>query len=263
VAHLEGIENDFQSFLLTGSAAEIEKRVVGTQRVPIATRLAIYGDGYRSRLIETLQSHYPALLALLGEESFEALGETYVQAHDSSFASIRFYGGELDALLAALPEYASKPWLAELARFEWAMNAVFDAADAPCIEVQALGRVPPENWAGLGFDLHPAVRRLDLVWNAPALWRALTDGHAHPEPAGQEHPIPWLLWRKDLQIFYRQLTALEAEALDAVHQGQSFGGVCVALCAALDEEQAPGRAAAFLREWVESGMIVGMHACKE
>jgi hypothetical protein len=39
--------------------------------------------------------------------------------------------------------------------------------------------------------------------------------------------------------------------------------VCVALCAALDEEQAPGRAAAFLREWVESGMIVGMHACEE
>jgi hypothetical protein len=261
VAHLEGIENDFQSFLLTGSA-EIEKRVVGTQRVPIATRLAIYGDGYRSRLIETLQSHYPVLLALLGEESFEVLGQTYVQAHDSSFASIRFYGGELDALLAAHPDYASKPWLAELARFEWAMNAVFDAADALSVEVQELGQVPPENWAGLGFDLHPAVRRLDLAWNAPALWRALTDGLAPPAPAAQE-PIPWLLWRKDLQIFYRQLTALEAEALDAVRQGQSFGGVCIALCAALDEEQAPGRAAAYLREWVESGMIVGMHVCKE
>jgi len=50
-------------------------------------------------------------LALIGEESFEALGRAYVQAHDSSFASIRFYGGELDALLAALPDYASQPWL--------------------------------------------------------------------------------------------------------------------------------------------------------
>jgi hypothetical protein len=262
VEPLEGIENDFQSFLLTGSP-DIEKRVVGTQRVPIATRLAIYGDGYRSRLIETLQSHYPALLALLGEESFDALGHAYVRAHDSRFRSIRFYGGELDALLAALPDYASKPWLAELARFEWAMNAVFDAADAVSIEVQALAQVPPESWAGLGFDLNPAVRRVDLAWNAPALWRALTDGEPPPAPAAHERPIPWLLWRKDLQIFFRQLTALEAEALDAVRQGRSFGGVCVALCAALDEEQAPGRAAAFLREWVESGMVVGMHACKE
>jgi hypothetical protein len=262
MAHLEGLENDFQSFLLTGSA-EIEKRVVGTQRVPIATRLAIYGDGYRSRLIETLESHYPALLALIGAESFESLGRAYVQAHDSSFASIRFYGGELDALLAVLPDYASQPWLAELARFEWAMNAVFDAADAPSIGVQALGQVAPENWATLGFDVHPAVRRLDLAWNAPALWRALTDEEPHPAPTSHEHPVPWLLWRKDLQIFYRPLTVLEGEALEAVRQGRSFGGVCVALCAALDEEQAPGRAAAFLREWVESGMIVGMHACEE
>jgi hypothetical protein len=263
LAHLEGLENDFQSFLLTGSAAEIEERVIGTQRVPIATRLAIYGDGYRSRLIETLQSHYPALLALLGEEAFEALGQAYVQAHDSSFRSIRFYGGELDALLAVLPDYAAKPWLAELAHFEWAMNAVFDAADASPVEVQALAQVPPENWAGLGFDLHPAVRRLDLMWNAPALWRALTDGLPPPAPAAREQPIPWLLWRKDLQIFYRQLTALEAEALDAVRHGRSFGELCDAMCAALDAEQAPGRAAAFLREWVESGMIVGMHACEE
>src|ERR1700722_7572830 len=262
MAYLEGLENEFQNFMLTGSA-DIEKRVVGTQRVPIATRLAIYGDGYRSRLIETLQAHYPALLALIGEESFEALGRAYVQAHDSSFASIRFYGGELDALLAALPDYASQPWLAELARFEWAMNAVFDSADGPSIGVQALGQVPPQNWATLGFDVHPAVRRLDLAWNAPALWRALTDAAPPPAPTAQGHPVPWLLWRNELQIFYRPLTALEAEALDAVRQGRSFGGVCVALCAALDEEQAPARAAAFLREWVESGMIVGMHACEE
>ena len=70
MARLESIENDFQDFLLTGSAG-IEKRVVGTERVPIATRLAIYGDAYRSRLIEALQAHYPALLALIGEEKFD------------------------------------------------------------------------------------------------------------------------------------------------------------------------------------------------
>ena len=129
MARLETIEGDFQSFVLTGSAA-IEARVVGTQRVPIATRLAIYGNAYRSRLIEALESHYPALLALTGAEEFAALASAYVQAHNSSFASIRFYGGALGAFLAACPDYASRPWLGELARFEWAMTEVFDAADA-------------------------------------------------------------------------------------------------------------------------------------
>jgi len=114
----------------------------------------------------------------------------------------------------------------------------------------------------LDLMVHPAVRRLDLAWNR-ARAVARTDGRratSRARCAGAPHP--WLLWRKELQIFFRPLTAFEAEALDAARQGRSFGGVCVALCAALDEEQAPGRAAAFLREWVESGMIVGMHAAK-
>jgi hypothetical protein len=262
VARLETIENDFQKFLLTGSAG-IEKRVVGTERVPIATRLAIYGNAYRSRLIEALEAHYPALLAHMGEEKFAALGSAYVQTHDSNFASIRFYGGALGAFLVTYPDSASRPWLSELARFEWAMAEVFDAADAVPVGVQALGQIAPERWGELGFELHPAVRRLDLLWNAPALWRALTSEGAHPAPAPLAHSASWLLWRRELQIFFRPLTALEAQMLDVVRAGGSFGAVCVALSAALDETQAPARAAAFLREWVESGMIVGIRTCEE
>lgn len=262
MTHLESIENDFQAFLLTGNAA-IEQCVVGTERVPIATRLAIYGDGYRSRLIETLQTHYPALLALLGEAEFANLACEYVQAHDSSFASIRFYGAAVGAFLQAHPVHASSPWLAELAHFEWAMTEVFDAADAAPIEAHSLGEIAPEDWAQLRFDLHPALRRLDLAWNAPALWRALTQGEPAPVPEAQAQCVQWLLWRRELQIFFRPLAAPEAEAMAAVCQGQSFGAVCVALCTALDEEQAPAQAAAFLREWVHSGMIVGTRACEE
>jgi hypothetical protein len=262
VAHLESIENDFQSFLLTGGA-DIEKCVVGTERVPIATRLAIYGNAYRSRLIETLEAHYPALLALMGEADFTHLASEYVQAHDSTFASIRYYGGALGALLAAHPAHESSPWLAELARFEWAMSEVFDAADAAPIEARCLGEIAPEDWAELRFDLHPAVRRLDLLWNAPALWRALTGREPPPAAEAQAHPVSWLLWRRELQIFFRPLAAAEAAALAAVYAGQSFGEVCDGLCMALNEEQAPAEAAAFLREWVHSGMIVGTHACEE
>jgi hypothetical protein len=259
---LYSLENDFQSFLLTDTA-DIEKRVVGTERVPIATRLAIYGNAYRARLAETLEAHYPALLALLGAEDFDNLCSAYIDAHDSHFRSIRFYGGDLGALLASHPDYKSAPAFAELARWEWAMTEVFDAADAAPIGAQALGQVAPEHWAGLTFDLHPSLRRLDLNWNAPPLWKALTDDRPAPEASSQQDPVAWFLWRRELQIFFRPLAAPEAQALDAVRAGQSFGEVCVALCASCSEEEAPARAAGYLREWVESGMIVGTRACEE
>ena len=34
-----------------------------------------------------------------------------------------------------------------------------------------------------------------------------------------------------------------------------FGDVCALLCADLGEDEAPMRAAGFLRNWVESGML--------
>jgi hypothetical protein len=262
VSVLESLENEFQSFLLTGRAG-IEQRVVGTERVPIATRLAIYGNAYRARLAETLEAHYPALLALLGAQGFNNLCSAYIDVHDSNFASIRYYGGELAALLASDADYTATPVLAELARWEWAMTEVFDAADAVPLEVQALAEVAPMDWARLTFEMHPSLRRLDLNWNAPELWKALTAERPPPAAACADAAALWLLWRRELQIYFRPLAPPEAEALDMVRGGQSFGALCEALCASCSEQAAPARAAGYLREWVESGMIVGTRASEE
>ena len=51
MTRLPQIQDAFQGYLLRGDDA-VEALVVGTERVPIATRLSIYGDGYCSRLIE-------------------------------------------------------------------------------------------------------------------------------------------------------------------------------------------------------------------
>ena len=257
---LESLENDFQSFLLAGTAG-IETRIVGTARVPIATRLAIYGNAYRSRLAETLEAHYPALVALMGAADFDKLCGAYIDAHESHFPSIRYYGGELAAFLAT-QRTTNQARLFRACTLGMGDDRSFDAADAVAIDVRVLGEVAPEAWAALRFELHPSLRRLDLLWNAPPLWKALTDNRSPPEAASQNDALAWLLWRRELQIYFRPLSPAEAQALDAVRAGQSFGELCVLLCASCGEEDAPARAAGYLREWVESGLIVGT-SCRE
>ncbi len=97
---LAQVQGDFQEYLLRGDRA-IEAHVAGTTRVPVATRLAIYGGGYGSRLAEALASNFPALAQLLGEGDFQALAESYVRAHESPYFSIRYYGEHLAQFLAA------------------------------------------------------------------------------------------------------------------------------------------------------------------
>ena len=254
MSRLPRIQDAFQGYLLRGDAA-IEALVVGTGRVPIGTRLSIYGDGYCSRLIEALQANFPVLSELLGETDFASLGTAYVRTHDSPFFSIRYYGDGLADFLATEPQYSAAPVLADLARWEWAMTEVFDAADAEAVSVSDLAHLAPQEWAELRFGLHPSVRRLGLAWNAPQIWNAVSDKEEPPEVEFSARPVQWVLWRQELRTYFRSLQPGEAGALEAIRAGQSFGDLCALLCAEFGDDAAPARAAGFLRDWVESGLL--------
>jgi len=253
VSELAALQGDFQDYLLRGDPA-VEARVAGSARVPAQTRLAIYAGAYRGRLAEALAANYSALAKLL-DEDFAELAQAYVASHDSPYFSIRCYGEDLARFLATEERYAAAPLLADLARWEWAMTQVFDAADASALDAAALSRVAPDAWAQLRFQWHPSVARLDLNWNAPQIWQALTEDGERPAAAVSTEPTPWLLWREGLTSYFRSLTATEAQALDAARRGWPFGELCELLCERLGDDEAPLAAATFLRGWVGAGLI--------
>jgi hypothetical protein len=255
VSRLADIQEAFQRFLLAADS-EIESHVLGTTRVSVETRLGIYGGGYRSRLIEVLESSYPVLAHLLGEADFHTLAAKYVATHESTFFSVRYYGHELADFLAADAEYSKAPLLAELAKWEWAMADAFDAADAEPIDSGAFAQVAPEDWAELRFEWSPCAQLIALEWNVPELWKAVTEDSERPEPSLNLEPASWLIWRRELQIYFRPVAAEEAVVIAASRAGQSFGELCVLLCEHLDESEASLHAAGFLRGWVQSGLIV-------
>jgi len=252
---LAQLQREFQDYLLRGKGAVLA-RVVGTARVPAATRLGIYAGAYRSRLAEALTSNYPVLAKLLGEADFGSLAAEYIAAHDSPFFSIRYYGDGLARFLAAREHYAAAPVLAELAQWEWSMSSVFDAADATPLGTGDLAHIPPAQWAQLRFRWHPSVQRLTLCWNVPQLWKALSEDRERPEMTVGVTPTEWLLWREDLTSYYRSLAKTEAGVLDAARSGWPFGELCALLCDELGDSEAPARAAALLRGWITAGLIV-------
>jgi hypothetical protein len=236
----------------------VEAHVLGSERVPVATRLGIYGNAYVSRLTEALARNFPALARLLGEGDFHALAADYVRAHDSPFFSIRYYGDALAEFLATDENYTAAPVLAELARWEWAMTSAFDAADVVSLGHEALAGVPPQQWAQLRFGWHPSVQRLTLWWNVPQLWQALSEERARPEMTLDATPVEWLLWRENLTSYFRSLPKTEASMLDAARGGWPFGELCALLCEELGDSEAPAQAATLLRGWITAGLIVGV-----
>jgi len=252
---LARVQREFQDYLLRGDAA-VEARVLGSARVPVAKRLEIYARAYHSRLAAALASNYPVLAKMLGEADFDSLAADYIAAHDSPFFSIRYYGDALAKFLAARADYAAAPVLAELAQWEWAMTSAFDAADAAPLSAEALARVAPLQWAQLRFRWHPSVQRLTLCWNVPQLWQALTEDGERPAVTLAAAPVQWLLWREGLTTYFRSLPNTEAGVLDAARSGWPFGELCALLCEELGDAAAPAQAAALLRGWISSGLII-------
>lgn len=251
---LRRLQEDFQSYLLAGDTA-IGARVVEAPPAAAAERLAVYGYAYRARLVEALGKDFPALKVLLGDEAFQSMGEAYLAAHPSRYRSLRWFGRELAGFLRAADPYRGRPALAEMAAFEWAQGEVFDGPDVPLVTVAAMAAIPAARWAAVRLSFQPALRRLELQWNVPLLLQAVQKQQPLPEPQRNARPATWLLWRRDLLIYWRSLPADERLGLDLCQRGGSFGALCEFLSGRLTQAAAPGRAASLLKQWIVDGLV--------
>jgi len=230
-------------------------------RADPASQLSVYSNAYGARLSEVLGEDYPAVQRAIGDQAFEQLAADYIAACPSRFYSLRAFGTRLPDFIAAVAEshvlYEQRHWLAELARFEWTLGEAFDAADTPLFSEQQMAAIPPQHWPELSFSLHPSVQRLDLQWNAVAMWQALA---AEPPIAVSAEPDAggWLIWRQQLVTRFRSLTEDEQQALDCVRAGGCFNDLCEQLALLIDEEQVPMRAATLLKGWIVQGLICGV-----
>jgi hypothetical protein len=254
---LRELQQDMQRHLL-GEESAVAAAIVDAPPLPAAERLAIYRNAYQVRLIDALHDTYPILHALLGDEAWLVLGEAYVAAHPSVFRSIRWYGGELADFLARCPPFGDEPILAEVALLEWTLAEVFDAQDAKGLQRAALAAVAPSAWGDLTFQFHPSLRRLEFSWNTAAVWKAMSADETPPRPEPGVAPVPWLLWRQNLQNYFRSMSGAESAALDAALRGRSFGEICEDLSALLPEDEIPAAAAGLLGTWADSGILVGI-----
>lgn len=221
-------------------------------------QLAVYQHAWLARLAAALRDNYPVLHRVLGDVALEALTRAYAQAHPPTEPSIRWFGAQLADFLDQQPEHCPHPALGDLARMEWALGCAFDSADTPPHTAAALQATPVADWPALRWQAHPSVRLLQLRWAVAPLWRALrTDDPEADAPAPEPLTHRLLVWREGLDTRWRSLEAAEAQALEALLRGLSFGPWCEQLLASspLPADAAMAEAVGWLRRWIDDGML--------
>ncbi|MDL5030567.1 DNA-binding domain-containing protein [Pelomonas sp. APW6] len=233
-----------------------------------ARGLAVYRHAYRARLVAALRDNYAVLVQVMGDEDFDALAAAYVQAKPSPHASIRWYGEQLADFLAdrlAGHDAVAHPAFVDIARMDWTLRAVFDAADEPALAFESLQRLAPQDWARLRLRPRASSRLLPLDWAVAPAWAALArraarapgdDGDealALPAPEPLVHAL--LAWRPQLETRWRSLAPGEGALVAAVFAGVDWPGLGEIAVTHWGEDEAPARLVACLQQWVAEGWL--------
>ncbi len=243
---------------IAGSRAAVDPpavldEILGDARLSAAERLAVYGRMYRARLVDVLTEDYPRVGAILGTEAFGAVAHAYIDAHPSTQPSLRWFGARFAAFLDEARLDRAPGFLADLARLEWARLAVFDAPDAPLLDIDALRRIPAEEWTTLRLRLVPAVSTLDASWPVHEIWQAV----AMTSPLGEIEPSTTYLrvWRQRDQVFQAPMDDSERIAFAALAAGGTFADVCERVASVASAEKAATTAGSLVLRWLEDGVL--------
>ena len=113
---LADLQQDFARAILAGAMPDV---ALAPGHVPAADAMRVYRNTVIGALVNALRLTYPSIDALLGEAFFDQAAATFAKAHPPASGRLAGYG---EGFIAFLPGHVpSLPYLADVARLDWAM----------------------------------------------------------------------------------------------------------------------------------------------
>ncbi|MDO9505545.1 MAG: DNA-binding domain-containing protein [Hydrogenophaga sp.] len=132
----------------------------------------------------SLLAVYPVIAQLIGAESFNALARDLWHKHPPRCGDLAQWGDALPGFLATSEQLADVPYLADVARVEWAQHRAASAADADT-DLPSFARLSSEDPEALTLRLAPGTVLLTSAWPVVSVVTAHTAGEPTLAEAGQ------------------------------------------------------------------------------
>lgn len=150
------------------AGAALPPGVTATAPDEVERRFAVYRNNVAHGLTEALAQRFPVIKRLVGDDFFAAMARIYAEAHRPQSPVLLVWGDSFPAFLAGFPPLAAYPYMADVARIEYARGLAFHAADAMPARPERLAGVDPSR---LHLRLHPSVQVLRLDHPAVSIWQ--------------------------------------------------------------------------------------------
>lgn len=244
----------------------LEQVVCRSQNLTSLERLQIYSNAYLARLVECMRAEYPALLHLLGADTFDSFAVAYLQSYPSTSYTLAHLSEHFPRFLEetrpddgsadepAAPDAADVGWIEfviDLATVERTYSEVFDGpgleGDAP-LTPSDLAAVRSDDWHRIRLLMNPSVRLLSLRFPAHEYVSSVRQDGEACIPAPQATYL--VVFRREFTVRRTPVAVREYAILTALDAGEPLGTAIERGIALNHPEPIP--AAETLREWYRS-----------
>ena len=213
-----------------------------------AGRFNVYRNNYRITLCNAMRTTFPAIEKLVGDEYFSALAIEFAERHPPRSPIMAKYGNDFADFLAGFGPLGDYPYLADVARIEFARVHAYHAADVEPFLLH--DEVSIIEALDVPATLHPSVTIIASKQPALSIWRTQVE-QAFSEPDSWESETG-LVWRRDDRVTERLVSTSELRLLDHFSRDAVFSEL---LQDFTDRDAAEALISHFI-EFAASGIIV-------
>lgn len=187
------------------------------------TRFNIYRNNFYVAVINVLNERFPVTERIVGEDFFKATAREFVKGAPPLGQSNLSYGRNFPRFLETFPPVADLPYLADVARLEWARFEAAISVDHPTVSSRDFHDVDPSHAARVSLRLHPSLRTLQSDYPVYDIWRTNhEDDEVHPLH-GVSGPQAVLIARSALGIEVHKIPVAAIALIRALNDGHSLG----------------------------------------
>ncbi len=189
-----------------------------------ARRFNVYRNNFQTSLTDGLAAIYPVVAQLVGSEFFGFMADRYIRTHPSRSGNLYNLGHALAGFLSRYQAVSKLPYLADVARLEWAYHTVFHASATALFDTKALEQVAAKEYPKLRFDLGPACRLVCSTYPIFRIWKVNQEHYDGDKEVNLgDGPESVLVVRPELDVELWRLDLADASLLGSLANGNNLG----------------------------------------
>jgi hypothetical protein len=218
---LRDLQMAFAAHLTGAERADLLAAVTG-DTIPAAARLDIYRHHVFESLGTALAATFSTVLSLVGPDFFRRLARDFVAQSLPAQPVLAEYGAGLPAFIASYEPAGGLPYLADIARLDWALNLAFQAPEGRRLTAADLSAIAGERLPSMSLVLSAGAGLLHSRYPLDRIWQACQPGAADETVDPAAGGADLLIVRRAEDAAFVGLRAGEAALMVSVVEGRSL-----------------------------------------